>query len=127
MPGLGFLGKHEAFFMPGEKHSYRIGCCSVRHSVDPDGQIPGVNHYQLEVTLLARTKDSTRGVDHLTNAHFFRPEAFIIDHHRVPSISAPLSFYSNATICYKQCSLLKNILTKLISQGDTFLHNHCVI
>jgi hypothetical protein len=83
MPGLGFLGKYVALFMPGEKHSHCVGSRSSGHSVDPDGQMPAVNHYQLEITLLSRTKSSTRGIDNFTNTHLFRPETFTIDHHGV--------------------------------------------
>jgi hypothetical protein len=83
MPGLGFLGKYVELFMPGEKHSHRVGSRSTRHSVDPDGQMPGVHHDQLEITLPARPKGSTRGIDYFANAHLFRPETFTINHHGV--------------------------------------------
>src|SRR2546421_688844 len=83
MPGLGFLSKYVTLFMPGEKHSHRTGSCSARHSVDPDGHMSCVNHYQLEITLLSRTKSSTRGIDKFTNTHLFRPETFTTDHRGV--------------------------------------------
>ena len=56
---------------------------SIRLSVDPDGQMPAANHDQLEITLLAGAKGSTGGIDYFANAHFFRPEAFTIDHRGV--------------------------------------------
>src|SRR6266571_730780 len=80
MPGLTFFSKHKSFFMPREKHSYRVGSCRARHSIDPDCYITGVNYYQLEVALTARPKGSTRGISYFTYAHLFRPEAFTIDH-----------------------------------------------
>src|SRR5947209_20572999 len=76
MPGITCFSKHKSLFMPREKHSHRVGSCRVWHSIDPDCDMTGVNHYQLEVALTARTKGSTRGIGDFTDAHLFRPEAF---------------------------------------------------